>query len=445
MTLQYIISLLSSISKIIERVVHRRLYSFLDVNDILYKNQFGFRRKHSTIDAVTKFVTDISRSLDDRESTLAVYLDLSKAFDTINHSILKTKLEFYGVRGQALDWFSSYLSNRKQYVSYMGSNSTVQNISCGVPQGSVLGPLLFIIYTNDLPNCLNQTKSILFADDTTIYLSSNDIPNLFTQLNQELQMLTDWFRANKLSLNVAKTNYMLFTYSSQQIDPQIDIHLANSSIKRAKCAKFLGIYIDEKLKWDEHIYNMNKKISKSFFAIRKARHVLSRKHLTTLYYSLVYPYLAYGVTLWGSTYPTHLSKIIIRQKKVVRIIAGAHHNAHTAPIFRNMSLLKLEDIYKLQVSRYVFSYIAGLLPPALSQLFTLSQDTHGHSTRHALTHKLRVQKTRTVAASQCIHQKGPLIWNSIHPDMYIGKTDLMVSISCFSRRFKRSALENYDG
>ena len=189
----------------------------------------------------------------------------------------------------------------------MGSNSTVQNISCGVPQGSVLGPLLFIIYTIDLPNCLNQTKSILFADDMTIYLSSNDIAYvIFTQLNQELQMLTDWFRVNKLSLNVAKTNYMLFTYSSQQIDPQIDIHLANSNIKRAMCAKFLGIYIEEKLKWDEHIYNMNNKISKSFFAIRKARHVLSRKHLTTLYYSLVYPYLAYGVTLWGSTYPTHL-------------------------------------------------------------------------------------------------------------------------------------------
>ena len=137
-------------------------------------------------------------------------------------------------------------------------------------------------------------------------------------------MLTDWFRANKLSLNVAKTNYALFTYSSQQIDPQIDIHLANSSIKRAK---FLGIYIDEKLKWDE---------------TRKARHVHSRKHLTTLYYSLVYPYLAYGVTLWGSTYPTHLSKLIIRQQKVVRIIAGAHYNAHTAPIFRNMGLLMLK-------------------------------------------------------------------------------------------------------
>ena len=138
---------------------------------------------------------------------------------------------------------------------------------------------------------------------------------------------------------------------------------------------------------------MNKQIYKSFFAIRKARHVLSGKHLT-LYYSLVYPYLAYGVMLWGSTYPAHLSKLIIRQNKLVRIIAGAHYNAHTVPIFRDMGLLKLEDLYKLQVSRYVFSCIAGLLPPTLTQLFTLSQDTHGHSTRHALTHKLRVQKTR---------------------------------------------------
>ena len=144
---------------------------------------------------------------------------------------------------------------------------------------------------------------------------------------------------------------------------------------------------------------MNQKIYKSYFAIWKARHVLARKHLTTLYYSLVYQYLAYGVTLWVSTYPAHLSKLIIRQKKVVRIIAGAHYNSHTSQILGNMGLLKLEDKYKLQVSRYVFSYISGLLPPALSQIFTLTQDTHWHSTRHALTHKLRVQKTRTVAAS----------------------------------------------
>ena len=141
---------------------------------MLYDNQFGLRRKHTTIDAVIKFVTDTCTSLDDNESTLAVYVYLSNAFDTIDHSILLNKLEFYGIRGQALDWFSSYLHTRKQFVHYMGSDSHTGAIKCGVPQGSVLGPLLFIIYTNDLPACIDLTKSILFADDTTVYLSSKN-------------------------------------------------------------------------------------------------------------------------------------------------------------------------------------------------------------------------------------------------------------------------------
>ena len=232
------ISLLPALSKIIEKVVHKRLYTYLHKQDIFYENQYGFRTKHSTIDAVTKFTADINHSLDEKEATLAVYLDLSKAFDTIDHTILRNKLEFYGVRGHALNWFTSYLTDRKQYVQYEGCNSKITNVQCGVPQGSVLGPLLFIIYTNDLPNCLNTVSTILFADDTTVYISSQNIRYLYTTMNDELAILTDWFRSNKLSLNVSKTNYMLFTHTHIDSNDYTALKISNVTIENAK---FLGV------------------------------------------------------------------------------------------------------------------------------------------------------------------------------------------------------------
>jgi hypothetical protein len=435
------ISLLPSISKILEKVVHKRLYYFLDQQDIFYDNQYGFRKKHSTIDAVTKFITDIAQSFENKQSTLAVYLDLSKAFDTIDHTILHKKLEYYGVRGLALDWFMTYLGNRRQYVNYRGSNSAVRAVECGVPQGSVLGPLLFIIYTNDLPNCLSITKAILFADDTTVYLASNDDKYLYSTMNRELDKLTDWFRANKLSLNISKTNYMLFSHSTQEIT-NTEIKLANTIITRSKCVKFLGMHIDEKLKWDEHIKTMKKKISSAFYAINKVKYVLPRKHLNTLYYSLVYPYLTYGIILWGATYQVHLSKLIIMQKKIIRAIAGAKYNAHTSPIFKLSRLLKLEDIYKLHICKFVLSHIMKTLPSSLTHLFTLTQDIHSHETRHSFNYKITVPKIRTVIASQSILLKGPQIWNNLAQSLYVHHSNI-ISLSGFSTRFRREAFGSY--
>ena len=190
--------------------------------------QFGFRKKHCTIDAITKFINDTGKYLDKKESVLAIYCDLSRAFDTINHGILLRKLQFYGIRGHALEWFKSYLGQRKQYINYNGHDSERVDIDIGVPQGSVLGPLLFLIYINDLPDCLTSSDSTLFADDTTIYGHNMNTKDLFDSMTHELQRLMDWFNANKLSLNLTKTYYMLFTNSKSVTIQRQDIQIGKT-------------------------------------------------------------------------------------------------------------------------------------------------------------------------------------------------------------------------
>ena len=205
------ISLLPTVSKILEKAVHHRLYSYCKAENILYADQYGFQPQRSTIDAIAKFTSNVALSTENKDTTMAVFLDLSKAFDTIDHNILLDKLNYYGIRGLALEWFRNYLSNRTQFVSYKGNNSGFQNVTCGVPQGSVLGPLLFILYTNDLPNVLKHSKCILFADDTTIFQTSHNLTYLRECIEYDMGCLSDWFRANKLSLNVQKTQFVVFS------------------------------------------------------------------------------------------------------------------------------------------------------------------------------------------------------------------------------------------
>ena len=272
------ISLLSNISKVLEKVVHKRLYSFLTRCDILCDKQYGFRPNRSTLDAVTDLTCDVLSSLDRNDMCLSVYLDLSKAFDTINHKILLNKLEYYGIRGRTLEWFRSYLDRRMKYVCYNGLNSEIKPVEYGVPQGSVLGPLLFILYANDIPQCMSYCRTILCADDTTVYQVGKDPNTMYRQVNFDLKTLTDWFKANQLSVNPSKTKSILFKRSGYVNDINDYLCIETEPIELVQVTKFLGLYIDEHLTWQHHIDHCKKKASSGVYAINMCKHILSEKN-----------------------------------------------------------------------------------------------------------------------------------------------------------------------
>ena len=406
------ISLLPIFSKILEKVIHHKLFNFLDINNTLFSSQYGFRKNHSTVNAVTELVSHVIKAMDRKENTIGVFLDLSKAFDTVNHNIMLRKLEFYGIRGIALQWFKHYLSGRKQYVMFNNTQSSMQYITCGVPQGSVLGPLLFLIYINDIPNCLKHSKSIVFADDTTIFTSCNNMNTLYNNMNGDLANLINWFKANKLSLNIAKTNYILFR-SSKFVNLGDNLKLyagANEIIRNVRC-KFLGIVIDDKLCWLDHINSINIKLSRSLYILNSVKNMLPNFILRQIYYTMVQPYLTYGIILWGSTYQSYLKRTVILQKKAIRYMHKAHYNAHTKPLFYASNVLNINNTYRLEVAKFMYDFTRRKLPTPILDFFARNLAVHQHNTRHVLDPHFTIIHNST--ADKSILHRGPRIWSDI--------------------------------
>ena len=315
------ISLLSSILKIFERVAFNQLYDYLTSNGLLYESQYGFRKHHSTELAALEFTDRIRQEMDAKKIPFSVFLDLSKAFDTLDHTILLTKLHGYEVQDAALDWFKSYLSKRTQYVECNGSSSSIREIETGVPQGSILGPLLFIIYMNDIHTVSDNLNFILYAHDTTLSCPmcsftrecNGNIGLVSILINSELDKIADWLAVNKLTLNVQKAKFMIFRYGQRIITGNDMPRLMINNT------------------WIEQVTEFN------FLSAMKL-----------VYDSLILSHLQFGITNWGF----ELDRISKLQKRAFRNMKNSRYNAHTEPLFKQLHLLKIKDIFEIQCLKF---------------------------------------------------------------------------------------------
>ena len=404
--------MLSCFSKLFERAAYNQLLNYLEKNDILYQFQFGFRKRYGTELAVSFLTHKISEALETGKYALGVFLDLSKAFDTVNHVILLDKLSYYGIRGVPLDWFTSYLFNRSQYVSFQNEESDVMDIKCGVPQGSILGPLLFLLYINDLFLACPDCFILLFADDTNLFFSDINFDTLLQRTNATLRLITAWFNANKLSLNVDKTHFMVYNIRKKKYVPHnIHVSINNHDISQVSKIKFLGIWMDEQLNWKYHITYIANKISKVIGILKKVRQSVNSNVLLSLYYALVHPYYTYCNVTWASNYKSNLDSLVKLQKKILRIMSFSVFDAHTDPLFQRYGIMKFDIINNYLTCIFMFKIMNGMFPTIFRNIFVLNSNIHSYSTRQR--HNLFTFACGSVFTSFSIRHHGTKMWNQL--------------------------------
>ena len=329
------------------------------------------------------------------------------------------KLEHYGIRGIANSCFCSYLKNRRQTAQVGPYISKTEVSSCGVPQGSVLGPLLFLLYINDISYSSNQFNFFLFADDTNLLYADKNLRSLELTVNKELTSVCNWLMPNKLSLNTKKSNFVIFRPYQKRMNLDVTIklfdHDKNSLIllERKDYVKYLGVLIDSNLTWKQHILSISSKISKSLGIISRLRHFVPTDTLLSIYRSLIQPYITYGIAVWGQAAQTNLDKLIILQKRALRLIHFAPYRSHAIPLFIHYNILPLNFQYCKSVCTIMHDVSNNSLPANISNLFLYPAQVHSYNTRFSEIGNFNIKYSRTNHLKHSFSIFGARIWNSI--------------------------------
>lgn len=451
------ISLLSEIGKVFEKCFYTRLIAFLNKEQILFESQYGFREAHSTVHALIDLVTTVKNSWYKKEQTAAIFLDLSKAFNTVNHSILCKKAEIYGVRGLSMNWLVSYLSGRQQYVyleaaacatetgpggsgsalvpNWWGDGraaaaSNVARCEVGVPQGSVLGSILFIIYINDMYRADNLLKYIQFADDTTVLCSSPDLPSLRVKIRKSLQNLALWLQTNQLTLNINKTKTMLFS-KGKLPDQKLGITLQNEELVQVNCIKFLGIIVDSNLKWKDHVSNLSTKLASSVGILNKLKNLLPQRILKLIYSSLFLSRVLYGLEVWGFALKGVLKRVVSLQERCFKIL-GKCSSKYIYAFCKRANVLPFHLLFRLSVAKFMLKVKHKKAPIKIMNAFIITADIHDHNTRHS--HDFAPDR---LAPANTIFEIGPSLFNNLP---FLLRDCSITQMYLFTKKYKQVLL-----
>lgn len=432
------ISLLPVLGKLLEKIMTSRIQNYLDMNNLVTNSQHAYRKGHSTCTALIQMNDDWLKELEEKRLVGVVLLDLSAAFDVINHDLLLEKLACYGLGSTVIAWFQSYLSDRSQRVFYNGSLSESNTVNLGVPQGSCLGPLLFSLYINDLPLVLNKARMQMYADDTTIYTSAETVSNLSNMLKEELKSVTNWIKDNQLILNIPKTKMIIIgSKTSLREEPNITLNIERETIEQVKEVKLLGITIDNKLSWVNHIENIIAKMGKILAVIRRCSIFFTQTVLKLVVQSLILSHLDYCAAVWSNATKKHLMKLQIIQNKAARLVLRCPYRTNLNTIHNKLEWLTVEDRWKSSLVRLIKNIQEQQHPVDFYHQLEQVKERETNTTRYSTKHYFRLPKAKTNYMCKTVIYRAIKEWNYLPESLT--KTD---SKTQFKKRVKKHYLTN---